>query len=75
MRRILKSLQRVAALLPQTSHGRSGAEAYFQRTYHLGNIIGMDSLRRSSINTVQEFVQITGATSCCTLSQPDAEFF
>src|SRR5476649_2606077 len=39
----------IAALLPKAGHGRARADADLQSADHLGNIVGMDRLRRRRV--------------------------
>jgi hypothetical protein len=65
----------VAASLPETSHRGACANADFQRSHNLGNVIGVDCLGGSWVKAAQELMEMIWSAFCGALSQARAQRF
>src|SRR4249919_831062 len=71
----IEAAEWVAALLPETGHRGPRADADFQSSHNLGNIIGVDCLRGGRVEAAEQSVQIIWPAFCCAFSQSRAQCF
>src|SRR5712692_9125307 len=70
-----KAVQRFASLLPKFRHGLAFCETHLNRADHLGNVVGVNAVRRRSVEPPQDAMQVLGPVLLRAAAQFVAQIF